>query len=58
MNVNRINLIFEELFLNVEIKFSLYNKENFQKNFKNFLKNLGHFYEGNYDMIKRNDPIV
>lgn len=51
-----MNLIFHELFSQVEIKLSNYNKEKFQKNFKNFLKNLGHFYDGNYAQIKVNEP--
>lgn len=53
---DQMNLIFHELFSQVEIKLSNYNKEKFQKNFKNFLKNLGHFYDGNYAQIKVNEP--
>jgi hypothetical protein len=58
MNINRMNMIYQELFVNVEIKFSSYNKDIFQKNFKHFLRNLGYFYEGNYDMIKPNEPAI
>ena len=53
--IQSMNLIFGQLLHGLEVKLSTYNKEIFQKNFKNFLKNIGHLNEGNLNLIKAND---
>ena len=46
--------VFNDLMKGVNIKMLNVNKNTFQKNFKTFLKNISHIYDGKFNYIRTN----